>query len=174
METVKETLAMRLRPARPSDRNMLEYWDTKPHVVWSGGEDDPFDWATELPRDVTWRQLLIAEEKGRSIGFIQIIDPRQEESHYWGDIEAGLRAIDIWIGEESDLGRGHGTTMMRLALDRCFSEPDISAVLVDPLAKNVRAHAFYQRLGFRPVEWRMFGEDDCIVHRLERRIWRRS
>jgi aminoglycoside 6'-N-acetyltransferase len=36
---------------------------------------------------------------------IQIIDPAQEETHYWGDVEAELRAIDIWIGEESDLDR---------------------------------------------------------------------
>jgi aminoglycoside 6'-N-acetyltransferase len=33
------------------------------------------------------------------IGFVQIIDPAREESHYWGDAPGGLRAIDIWIGE---------------------------------------------------------------------------
>jgi len=32
-----------------------------------------------------------------------------------------LRAVDIWIGEEGDLGRGHGTIIMRLALARCFA-----------------------------------------------------
>ncbi|MBW8637217.1 acetyltransferase [Hoeflea sp. WL0058] len=162
---------MRLRTAIPSDRQILEYWDTKPHVVWAGGEDDAFDWANELPRDPPWRQLLIAEEADRPIGFMQIIDPKEEETHYWGDVAPNLRAIDIWIGEETDLGRGYGTEMMRLALERCFSDPDVTAVLIDPLARNVRAHAFYQRLGFRPVGRRMFDEDDCLVHRMERRAW---
>jgi aminoglycoside 6'-N-acetyltransferase len=58
--------------------------------------------------------------------------------------------------------------MMRLALDRCFAEPAVSAVLVDPLAANVRAHRLYERLGFRFVERRRFGADDCCVYRLER------
>ncbi len=162
---------MRLRTAIPSDRQILEYWDTKPHVVWAGGEDDPFDWANELPRDPSWRQLLIAEEDDRPIGFMQIIDPKEEETRYWGDVAPNLRAIDIWIGEEADLGRGYGTEMMRLALGLCFSNPDVTAVLIDPLAKNVRAHVFYQRLGFRPVGRRMFDKDDCLVHRLERGTW---
>ncbi|MEO4042321.1 GNAT family N-acetyltransferase [Hoeflea sp. CAU 1731] len=161
---------MHLRTAIPSDRQLLEYWDTKPHVVWAGGDDDSFDWANELPRDPPWRQLLIAEVAGRPIGFMQIIDPKEEETRYWGDVAPNLRAIDIWIGEEADLGRGYGTGMMRLALERCFSDPDVTAVLVDPLARNVRAHMFYQRLGFHPVGRRMFDEDVCLVHRLERGV----
>ncbi|MBW4489639.1 MAG: acetyltransferase [Trichocoleus desertorum ATA4-8-CV12] len=54
---------------------------------------------------------MIAEIEGRAIGFIQIIDPTLEESHYWGDIAANLRAIDIGIGEATDLGKGYGTKM---------------------------------------------------------------
>ena len=54
---------------------------------------------------------------------IQIIDPALEESHYWGDVPENLRAIDIWIGEETDLGKGYGTQMMQLALARCFGVP---------------------------------------------------
>ena len=44
-----------------------------------------------------------------------------------------------WIGEAADLGRGYGTQMMRLALDRCFAPPEVSAVIIDPLASNTRA-----------------------------------
>ena len=73
---------MHLRRAIPSDRQILEYWDAKPHVVWAGGEDDSFDWANELPRDPPWRQLLIAEEDDRPIVFMQIIDPKEEETRY--------------------------------------------------------------------------------------------
>ncbi|MGZ9020171.1 MAG: GNAT family N-acetyltransferase [Rhodoplanes sp.] len=165
---------MHLRPAARADLALLKSWDTKPHVAAATGEDGAFDWDRELGRDPDWREMLIAEVDGRAIGILQIIDPAEEETHYWGEIESGLRAIDIWIGEECDLGCGYGTEMMRLALERCFSEASVGAVLVDPLANNSGACRFYERLGFRPVGQRTFGNDDCIVYRLDRHAWRRT
>jgi aminoglycoside 6'-N-acetyltransferase len=158
---------MRLRPATPADLPLLLHWDQQPHVMASDPNDD-WEWETELARTPPWRRQLIAESAGRPIGFIQIIDPALEESHSWGDVPPGLRAIDIWIGEPSDLGRGHGTRMMHLALARCFADPSVTAVIIDPLRSNRRAHRFYRRLGFREVERRRFGDDDCLVMRLER------
>ena len=162
---------VRLRLATLVDRELLEHWDRQSHVAAASGDDDFYDWQAELPRALPWRELLLAEIGTRPIGFVQIIDPLLEESRYWGEIEADLRAIDIWIGEASYLGRGHGTSMMRLALDRCFTEPSVKAVLVDPLAANRRAHRFYERLGFRRIERRLFGADDCWVYRLNRQDW---
>jgi aminoglycoside 6'-N-acetyltransferase len=162
---------MILRPATIADLALLRYWDRQPHVVAATGDDGEHEWEIELPRNVPWREFLIAEDEGRPIGMLQIIDPALEETHYWGETEPDLRAIDIWIGEEADLGRGYGTQMMRLVLDRCFAEPQVTAVLVDPLASNERAHRFYERLGFRPVGRRIFGADDCLVYRLERHDW---
>jgi aminoglycoside 6'-N-acetyltransferase len=126
------------------------------------------NWEVELGRTHAWREQLIVELEGRPIGFIQIIDPAREESRYWGDVPAGLRAIDIWIGEEADLGRGYGTAIMRLALARCFADVSVSTVLIDPLATNTRARRFYERLGFQFAERRRFGQDDCAVYRLNR------
>jgi aminoglycoside 6'-N-acetyltransferase len=161
---------MHLRPAGPADLALLQRWDEAPHVVASDPNDD-WGWETELARSPDWREQLIAELDGRPIGFVQIIDPAREESHYWGACEANLRAVDIWLGEEADLGRGYGTIIMRLALQRCFADPAVNAVIIDPLASNVRARRFYERLGFRFVERRWFGADDCAVYRLERRDW---
>jgi aminoglycoside 6'-N-acetyltransferase len=158
---------MNLRPAAPADLALLRRWDGEPHVIASDPNDD-WDWEIELGRSPDWREQLIAEVDGRPIGFVQIIDPAREESRYWGDVGADLRAIDLWIGEASDLGKGYGTRMMALALGRCFADPSVTAVLVDPLATNTRAHRFYERLGFRFVERRRFGADDCFVYRLER------
>ena len=156
-----------LRRATLRDAELLRRWDEQPHVLASDPNDE-WGWEVELARDPDWREQWIAEEGGRPIGFLQIIDPAREETRYWGDVPPGLRAIDIWIGDAADLGKGYGTEMMRLALARCFAEPSVSAVLVDPLESNVRAHRFYERLGFRFVERRRFGEDDCCVYRLER------
>ncbi|MCC6947501.1 MAG: acetyltransferase [Bradyrhizobiaceae bacterium] len=161
---------MRLRPAVPADVPLLQHWSAQPHIVAASGDFNEFDWQGEVPRRVGWREILIAESDGWPIGVMQIIDPAREETHYWGDCEENLRAIDIWIGEAADLGKGYGTQMMRLALDRCFANPAVKAVLVDPLASNTRAHRFYERLGFVAAERRMFGTDDCVVYRLDRAV----
>jgi len=135
---------------------------------------DDWDWESELAQQAPWREQLIAEVEGRPIGFVQILDPALEESHYWGDCPSDLRAIDIWIGDEADLGRGLGTRMMQLALERCFADTAVEGILVDPLADNYRAHRFYERLGFRFLERRILGDDDSAVYRLDRGRWRRT
>lgn len=156
-----------LRSARPQDQELLEYWDTKPHVV-ACDPSDGLDWEFELPRSVPWRELLIAEIEGIPIGFIQIIDPKEEETNYWGEIGPNKRAIDIWIGEESDLNKGYGAEMMQLAIARCFENPDVDEILIDPLITNTDAIRFYERIGFEFLEQRNFDGDECFIYRFLR------
>ncbi|WP_235526479.1 GNAT family N-acetyltransferase [Nostoc piscinale] len=163
-------VVINLRSATSADLDLLRHWDEQPHVIASDPNDD-WNWEVELEQTPDWREQLIAEIDDRPIGFIQIIDPAREESHYWGDVAENLRAIDIWIGKEADLGKGYGTKMMQLALARCFAEPSVAAVIIDPLANNTRAHRFYERLGFQFVEYRRFGEDECFIYRLNRLDW---
>ncbi len=159
---------VRLRLAAPADAPLLRAWDEQPHVIDSTGADDRDDWDEQLAREVTWREFLIAEADGVAVGAMQVIDPAEEETRYWGDCAPNLRAIDIWIGPPEWLGRGVGGEMMRLAIARCFADPAVAAILIDPLAENLRARRFYERLGFREVGPRRFGDDDCVVYRLDR------
>lgn len=170
--------AVTLRPATVADAGVLASWDRHAHVV-SATTDDPdqdlafggLDWAEELAVATPDSFYWIAEIDGRPIGAMQNIDPHTEPTHYWGEIEPGLRALDIWIGPVDALGRGYGTQMMTQALDACFADPAVKAVIIDPLASNTDAHRFYARLGFRPEGRRWFGPDDCLVHRLTRTDW---
>jgi len=155
-----------LRAATPADAPLLRHWDEQPHVVASDPNDE-WEWDQELPRTPSWREMLIAEVDGVPIGFVQVIDPALEETHYWGDVPPHLRAIDIWIGEGAYLNRGFGTEIMRQVIARCFADPQLSAILIDPLASNHAARRFYERLGFYPVGPRRFGDDDCVVYRLD-------
>lgn len=158
---------MDLRPATPADLSLLERWQRQPHLKAALGDDD-WQWATELARNPDWREQFIAEVDGRPIGFLQIIDPAREETQYWGCIEGGRRALDLWIGEPDALGKGYGTQIMNLAIERSFADPSVTAILVDPMDSNTRAHRFYERLGFEYVVCRRFGDDSCFVYRLRR------
>ena len=158
----------------------FELWDRQPHVI-AATSDDPDEpkafgdtsWPEELALVASDFQYFIAELDGRPIGALHICDPQTEATHYWGEIEPNLRAIDIWIGAAEDLGKGYGETMMRLAVQHCFSDAIVTAIVIDPLESNAQAHRFYQRLGFRPIERRMFDDDDCLIHRLTKLDWRK-
>lgn len=176
---------LRLRDATTADIPTLEFWDTQPHVIACSTDDpeattafDGIDWNEEIALadelgPAVW-QVLIAEVSRpdgtwRPIGALQVIDPHREPTHYWGEIEQNLRAIDIWIGEPDMLGTGWGTRMMQTVVDGIAENPAVTAIVIDPLLSNERAHRFYQRLGFQVVGPRHFDEDHCLVHRLELR-----
>lgn len=159
-----------LRKATINDLETLLHWDNQQHVI-DADPDDDWNWEYELKREPEWREQLMAEHQNRPIGFIQIIDPAKEESHYWGEIAPNKRAIDIWIGEKADLGKGYGTQMMRLALEKCFENKDIIEVLIDPLASNKRAIKFYKKLGFTFLEERTFDTSHCEVYTIKREDW---
>jgi aminoglycoside 6'-N-acetyltransferase len=159
---------IKLRPATINDLELVKYWDTKQHVI-DCDPDDEWNWEIELIRNTEWREQLVAELNGEPIGFLQIIDPFLEETHYWGDVQPNKRAIDIWIGEENNLNKGYGTTMMELAIQRCFQNPAIDGILIDPLKSNSNAHRFYERLGFEFIEERIFNEDACYIYELKRK-----
>lgn len=160
-------MTVTLRSTTPADLELLRRWDRDPDVRGSLVDAD-WGWERELQRHPPWREWFIAEADGRPIGFIQIIDPTDEESRYWGCIKAGHRAIDIWIGEPDARSRGYGARMMELAVERCFADPSVHTVLIDPLSSNTRSHRFYERLGFEFVAERTFGGHACRVYRLTR------
>lgn len=158
-----------LRAATLKDMELLRRWDQQPHVV-AAAADGAWGGEEELARPPPNTHQLIASIDGRPVGLVQILDPAQD-TPYWGESAhspGSLRAIDIWIGEPDALRRGYGTQMMRQALALCFAQPEVTAVLADPLTRNTQARRFFERLGFELMERRSFGEDDCCVYRLAR------
>lgn len=169
-----------LRPATLSDVPVLEKWDLDADVIAATSDDsdalkafaEDHDWTEELSNQSPVSFFIIAEWDRKPFGAMQVIDPHLEPTHYWGEIEPNLRAIDIWIGEPDQRGKGLGARMMREVIEGCFADPSVTGIVIDPLASNTRAHQFYRNLRFKPVERRMFGDDDCLVFKLTRADWR--
>lgn len=171
-----EDKILRIRIATPADASTLDAWDEKPHVKAATSNDGETsfdaDWLEELGPRTDGTEFFIAELNGHPIGAMQVIDPATERSQYWGPMGSGRRALDIWIGDERYLGQGLGTRMMHFAIDRCFSDPEVELILIDPLSNNTPSHRFYKRLGFTFVERRQFDEtSDCFVYKLLRADW---
>ncbi|MCB1889822.1 MAG: GNAT family N-acetyltransferase [Rhodocyclaceae bacterium] len=165
-----DTADLTLRPAGPGDVALLRGWERYPHVPSSPPGCD-WCWEVELAAPRAGVEPMIALLAGRPLGFLQILDPAREQTGYWGPVGEGIRAIDIWIGEPADLGRGLGSRMMASALARCFGEAGVCEVWVDPLAGNRRAHRFYARHGFRVLGPRVLDGDACLVMGLSRSDW---
>ena len=78
------------------------------------------------------------------------------------------RAVDIWLGEENNPNKGYDTTIMELAVERCFQDPAVDGILIYPLKSNVKTRRFYKRLGFEFIEEWIFDETTCFVFELRR------
>lgn len=161
-----------LRKATRADIPLLRYWDQQPQKKEADPNSD-WQWETEIGKEASWRQQLIAEVNGRPLGYVEILHCASDPEHYWENAPESWMAIDIWIGEASDLGRGFGTQMMQLALAICFKDPGIDAVVLDPIISNTRARLFYEKTGFQFIEERRFSEDLCAVYKLDREIFER-
>ena len=156
------------RRASTDDVMLLDVMSNAPHVFPSLGTDQPWDWPREV--EASWQEVWIIDLSATSkpIGVVVVLEAAADPSGYWGEVSPGTYAIDIWISDASQLRKGYGTVMMKHAIDRCFHVHNAHTILIDPLAKNEGAIAFYQHLGFEVIGPRTFGADECIVLRLRR------
>ena len=162
---------MILRDAAIADVPLLEEWLNRPHVMKAIGAVDTPEWDFREAIALACIQPLIAELDGCPIGYVEILDAANDPDQYWGPVSSDIRALDIWIGDEANTGKGFGRCMMTAAIEKCFSEPEVDKILIDPLVNNPRAIRFYERLGFLFVEERTFDGIECAVMELTRARW---
>ena len=81
---------VQLRNATMDDVHLLQGWDQQEHLQGydiMGDEDfNDWDWPQSLAKDYPWKRQLIAETISQNIpiGFVLVIDPANEITHYWG------------------------------------------------------------------------------------------
>ncbi len=141
--------AVKLRLATPDDLEILQFWDRQPHVIAAKGQ----------------RRLAVAERARPQPRLARAADrrsrrppdrlrpdhrPSREESQYWGCIDEGYRAIDIWIGEQdaprprlrhADDEAGHRSA--------AFADPSVKPILVDPRERQHPRSSLLRAPGIR-------------------------
>ena len=97
------------------------------------------------PRDPTSQRWLVGPRSGSDAA-------SSKEARWWPDErDPGARGIDQFIADDTRLGRGLGTAMVRAFVDRLFEDPAVTTVQVDPDPSNARAIRCYEKAGFKRV-----------------------
>jgi RimJ/RimL family protein N-acetyltransferase len=151
---MKVTMSFEFRPFTFDDLPLMLQWVQRPHVRRWWGADETLASLTEHygPRitgeDST--RLFIAQRHGRAIGFCQrYVVVHSADDGWWPDeTDPGARGVDQFLADESSLGRGIGSAMVRAFVDSILADPQVTVVQTDPSPANIRAVRSYLKAGF--------------------------
>jgi len=144
----------RFHPVSATELPLIGQWLERPHVRewWGEPARELASIAAHIDDDAVEVCIVCHEE--RPIGYIQSWDPHAEADHPCRDQPAGTRGIDQFIGEPELIGRGHGSSFIRLFVERLFAA-GASRIVTDPNPGNARAIGAYTKAGFRPIDHRV-------------------
>ena len=135
------------RPMMPADMPMARRWLTMPEVQrWWGDADVQAQLLEEDLQDPRM-SMWIVSHRDRPFAYIQDYDPLAWDMHHFGNLPAGSRGIDQFIGEPDMLNCGHGSAFIRVHVDNLFAR-GAPVVGTDPDPDNVRAIRAYEKAGF--------------------------
>ncbi len=115
---------------------------------------------TPLTRPVHENWIKTKIETGQVEQFIITIKDSGKEigSIYFKDIDHALKTAEfgIFIGEESELGKGYGYEAQKLALDYAFNEMNMETIILRVLSDNAAAINNYKKCGFIKMDDKSF------------------
>lgn len=162
-----------------ADLAVLHAWFARAHVAeWWGAPGSREEIEAEFDPegvDDTMVQHFIASDAGGPIGFIQSYVAGNAGKGWWPDeTDPGVRGIDQFLAEASELNRGLGTAMVRAFVAQLFGDSAVTRIQTDPRPTNARAIRCYEKAGFRRV-----GEVDtpdgiALLLVCDRAAWHRS
>lgn len=145
------------RPAIRADLPMLRGWLATPEVKrWWGDPDEQFA-LLDADLDDARMTMRIVSLDGIPFAYVQYCLVHDWPQTPFAHLPAGALAIDAFIGVPAMIGRGHGSTFVRLLAEELIGD-GAPLLAIDPDITNVRARAAYARAGF--VEDAVFETED--------------
>jgi aminoglycoside 6'-N-acetyltransferase len=152
---------IRLRPARPSDWDVIRRWLARPEIQdwWGPLSQTEAEVNIALHSEQAICRIIVID--GLPIGYAQAVD-----AAIWGadlpqDLEPGTWDLDLFIASEEQRGKGAGQRALSLLKDEVFSTTLAVAVCVFPSIKNERAVRAYEKAGFK---WKSLWNDPGVGH----------
>jgi aminoglycoside 6'-N-acetyltransferase len=158
------------RPLRRSDFHLLQKWLAAPHVaIWWNERFDLSTLEAKYGPRIEGREpvyVYLIEHAGVPIGWIQWYRWRDFAEHAERlGAEASSAGIDLSIGELEMTGRGLGPSAIReFGARYIFVHDDLSAIIADPAANNLRSVGAFKKAGFNVVKTIQLVDEDFERH----------
>ena len=150
------------------DLAMLDIWLRAPEVVRWWGTPEEQARLLEEDLDEPGMTMRIVSFHGRPFAYAQHYEVHTWPQPHFACLPKGSRAIDAFIGEPDMVGKGHGSSFLRLLAEQLIDE-GAPLVAIDPHVHNVRARGAYEKAGFRTEGEVMTGEGPAMLMIYDRR-----
>ncbi len=170
---INESPDISFRPALLADAPLLFRWRRQPHVArwWNIAPYEARDlegMKRELEEDFALgeHESLLVLLDGKPIGYAQTYNAGRASGEWWPDEDDSTRGLDLLIGEESLIGRGLGSVIVRALCERLFAEPGVRSIIVDPHPDNLRSIRGFEKAGFERERRLVTPDGDAVLMRL--------
>jgi aminoglycoside 6'-N-acetyltransferase len=135
------------RAVEKRDLSLLKGWMSEPHwQAWWGDAEEAIA-EIEAAMDEESTEPMIVELSGRPIAYVQTYDPHLEDDQPYQDQSFGTLGLDMIIGEETMVNKGHGSAIIK-ALTKMLFDEGVPRLIIDPDPVNLRAIRAYEKAGF--------------------------
>ncbi len=129
------------------DLTTVRRWLETPHVhEWWGDPATQFGLVSDDLSRPAMDQFIVAAND-RSFAYLQCYDAAAWPNNGFGEMPAGTRGIDQFIGTPDMIDRGHGSAMIKVFVDTLL-QAGTPRVVTDPDPENQRAVRAYEKAGF--------------------------
>ena len=144
------------------DLAMLDIWLRAPEVVRWWGNPEEQARLLEEDLDEPGMAMRIVSFHGRPFAYAQHYEVHTWPQPHFESLPRGSRASDAFIGEPDMVGKGHGSSFLRLLAEQLIDE-GAPLVAIDPHIHNFRARGAYEKAGFRNQGEVMTGEGPAML-----------
>lgn len=148
---------IKFKPLENEDMPIFYKWVKTPHVAkwWQAGTYEDFvENYNPKSKNQNYVFPFIIYINEKTIGYIQYYLADKVDDGWWMKYQgqpAGTVGMDIIIGDSNYIGKGFGTMLVKIFIEKIFKETNASKIIIDPDKENFAAIHCYEKAGFKKV-----------------------